>query len=363
MKTKTYVIRLFIWIVSIAGITACSGQQDYPETPDVAKEGIPLSINISRTTTHTTGLEFGLYIFSRYTGNKDSKYQLDSIILPLTERSMLKFSNKKLSQKEYRFLFMATPSDSSALKVVNTHLSTPMPGTSWEDIRIISRSDSISIDNYYQVTDRSAQEILATDTLHAQLKRMVGQLVFRFFKIGENIADLQPIDPEVSSVFDRIKSIRIDYQNFNRILAFDDTGIPYPESTPSSGGQNVSQHIQTVLQNFRLILPQKHLDPINADPVNGGEIKGYCFLPTNQQIRTTLTFIYYDTTPVCGNALHQHNKNCYPQESLTLNIPKKSHPGLSVEANAYTVNKAGIRCNRIIDIGYETNLEIDTDWN
>lgn len=361
MKNRNHLFRSILWIIAVAGITSCSDQQEYPESLAVTGKGIPLSMGFARTSDHTSRLQFGLYIFSRPVG-EDSMYRLDSIILPLAETSRLKFGNGQLTGKEYRFLFMATPDDLSALKVVDTDLTTPARGTSWEDIRVIPQGDSISVDNYCQVTDRSAQELLAADTLYGRLSRIVGQMVFRFFKIGDHITDIQPLDlNKVASVFDRIKNIRIDYENYSHAIAFDGQGVPYPKAFQTKQ-ENISQNITTILKGFRLELPQPALNAVNGDPAAGGEIKGYCFLPANRQLRATVTFTYYETTPACGNALHQHNESCYHEETLTLHIPKKSVPGLSVESDAYTVNKAGIRCDRIIDIEYGTNMEIETDW-
>lgn len=360
MKTKNTLSHLFVWILITTGTIACSDPQAYPENQESFQEGIPLSLSLSGSTDYHSSLKFGLYIFSRTTENEN--YHLDSIILPLTENSCLRFNNEQLIRNEYRFLFTAGPNDNSALKVVNSALVSPTPGTIWDDIRIIPLADSISSENYYQVTDRSGQDILASDTLYGHLKRTVGQIVYRFFKIGTDITDIKPIDIlTVTSVFDRIKSISIEYENYTQVLAFDAKGIPQPVGY-STEKKKIIQKIIPVLRNFRLNLPQTGLGLINQDPANGSEIKGFCFLPNNQQIRTTVTFTYYDTTPTCGDAMHQHDEKCYPQETLTLTIPKKSVPGLSVEANAFTVNKAGIRTNRIIDIGYGTNMEINTDW-
>ena len=350
-------------LVSVIGITACSGEQKSLEVTALSREGIPLSINASKSPEHLSPLQYSLYIFSRFTGIEEYKYRLDSIILPLTELSRLKFTNEELSRKEYRFLFIATPKDNSALQVVNTSLTTPSKGTPWDDIRIITQGDSVSIDNYYEVSDRSTQELLSIDTLHGDLKRIVGQVVFRFFKIGKDIHDSQLINTEtVSSIFDRIQSIRIDYENYTEALAFDTQGVPQPIANLSPDHQTITQEITTRLQNYRLKLPQQELALVNDDPAAGGEIRGYCFLPNDRQIRTVITITYYDTTPTCGNTGHNHLKSCYPLDTLTLSIPKKSAPGISVEANTYTVNKAGIRCDRIIDINYQTDMEIETDW-
>lgn len=361
MKNRNTLFRFMAGFLAIAWLTACSKEQEHTVPHTFSPDGIPLSLYMDRSVANPADLVLGLYIFSRTTGITDT-YRLDSIILPLRQTSRLKFSNAELIRKEYRFLFWATPPDKGALKVVGTDRIMPPQGTSWEDIRVIPLTDSISPDNYYQVTDYSAEKILTADTLHGHLSRMVGQMVFRFFKIGENITDTQPIDQKkVTSVFDRIKNIRIDYENYPTALAFDEQGVPRPESV--SAKQTITQYIRPVLQDYRLVIPQAGLDPVNGNPAEGGEIKGYCFLPAGQQIRTTLTFTYYDTTPICGNPTSQHEESCYAQDKIILYIPKKTQPGLSVESNAYTVNKAGIRCDRIIDIDYGTNMELETDWN
>lgn len=361
MKTTNTLFRFLIWIISAVGVTACNDHEETPEISGTPRQGVPLSVNVARLANNEPTLQYGVYIFSRPVG--EGEYGLDSIILPVNEDSRIKFDNSLLVRREYRFLFIATPSDNSALKVVNASLTQPLTGTLWSNIRIVPQADSISIDNYYEVTDRSGEDILSTDTIQGHLTRIVGQPVFRFFKIGTSLNDLIPIDlTTVTSIFDRIQSIQIDYQNYTPAIAFDANGIPQPEAPQSAGQSTITQKITTTLEHFRLPLPQQNLVLIQSDAANGGEIKGYCFLPNTPRLRTSLTFTYYDTTPACGDAEHAHDETCYPLRTLTLNIPKQSAPGLSVEADTYTVSKAGIRCDRLIDIEYVNNMDIITDW-
>ena len=87
-------------------------------------------------------------------------------------------------------------------------------------------------------------------------------------------------------------------------------------------------------------------------------------LPSDSKLRVKLLFTYYDTTPACGNGhTGVHSAACFPQRQLTLALPATdAAAGLPVAADCFTVNRAGLRCDRIIDIPVGGGIETNFDW-
>ena len=93
-------------------------------------------------------------------------------------------------------------------------------------------------------------------------------------------------------------------------------------------------------------------------------MKGAFLLPSDSKLRVKLLFTYYDTTPACGNGhTGVHSAACFPQRQLTLALPAAdAATGLPVAANCFTVNRAGLHCDRIIDIPVGGGIETNFDW-
>lgn len=363
MKTMNYLLTLLLWTATTIGAISCSEEHVDPVVPPVTQAGIPFALSIGSNAPQSGNLAYALYIFSR-SGNTDS-YLLDSIIPALNTSTRLKFANKSLSERNYRFLFTACPTDTSGIEIIhsNPHASLQQ-GTPWENILLVARSSRLSLHNYYKVLDLPGQEILALDSIQGLLTRIVGQMVYQFFKIGTDINDIQPIDdPNVTSVFDRIYKTEIRYEGFTSALSFDASGLPQPGVSPSATVSPLYQTITPELNaQFGVSLPQIPLDTLDGGKSQGGKIGGLYLFPNTSQLQTTLIFHYYDTTPKCRQD-HVHVSTCYEEKTLELRLPSTSAAaGLPIRADAFTINKAGIRCNRMIDIGTAHNIEINTEW-
>lgn len=363
MKTTKYLKTLLLWTATVIGAISCSQEHVDPVVPPVTQAGIPFTLSVGKIAQQPGNLVYALYIFSR-AGNTDS-YLLDSIIPALNTSTRLKFANKSLSERNYRFLFTACPTDTSGIEIIHSNPNSALQqGTPWENILLVARSSRLSLHNYYKVLDLPGQEILALDSIQGVLTRIVGQMVYQFFKIGTDINDIQPIDdPNVTSVFDRIYKTEIRYEGFTSALSFDASGLPQPGVSPSATVSPLYQTITPELNaQFGVSLPQIPLDTLNGGKSQGGKIGGLYLFPNTARLRTTLIFHYYDTTPKCRQD-HVHVSTCYEEKTLELRLPSTSAAaGLSIQADAFTINKAGIRCNRIIDIGTAHNIEINTEW-
>ena len=123
--------------------------------------------------------------------------------------------------------------------------------------------------------------------------------------------------------------------------------------------------------SLRVSIPQAHqrfeIPPIESSTKDGSvRIRGSYGLPSDKGVRYNLKFYYYDTTPMCGDTTKAHNHYtnvdaCFVKNSIEVNLPKKISPAnlLDIFANYYTVNKIGIRFDRIIDLEMSAGFGFD----
>lgn len=362
MKTLFYIYRLFALLILSSTISSCVKEEAGLPAP-ASKGNMPISMSLENTSVLVSDLNHSLYIFSHTKGSTEP-YQMEKKVSPLQADTRLNFPNHDLIEKDYRFLFMATPGNAPEIEVLNTANTSPVAGDDWNNIRIGTLASELSVHNYYQIKDMPGTELIAKDSLQGELSRLTGQMEFRFFKIGENITDTDTINlKKVASVFDRIYKIDIRYTGFSTLLSFKDGQTPIAEANDTEG---ITQEILLTPNDMLGIeIPQGDLDTLAGGAKFGGKIHGLCFLPTPKKIKAVLTFYYYDTTPKCENPEEKHVPACYEQRTLQLQIPLQltETTGLPIEPDTYTVNRAGIRCDRIIDIRVSHNADILTNWN
>lgn len=336
-------------------ITACTDAEMHEERNRSDNTLIHFTYNTKGNIGPSENSELMLYIFSR---NEDhnSDYFLDSIILLGKAYSSIKFSYDRLRLSDYRFLFVKTPlSPGPEISVVdlNNHLP-PKKNCTWQNISIALNTYDLSLNNYFAIQDYTNNQLFHLDTLEVNLKRLVGQVLFNF-PISNSVNNKSL---STSSVFDRIYKIEINYSGFGKNVCF----------TPDKQLQGISineVNKQTIIpeltSSFRTILPQTYLDTL-AGGLIGGQIKGKCFLPIQDKLLIEMIFYYYDTTPCCGIE-HIHQTNCFQLKTICLQIPvSSSENGLSVYPDTYTVNTAKIRSKRLIDILFDSGMELDLDW-
>lgn len=361
MKHFNPIYRIILTMATIVGTMACSDEARVDIIPYSSSEEFPIAASLqSKAAASGIDLDYSLYVFSKQQASTADAYQLEITVSPIEADSKLKFSNHDLTQKDYRFLFTATPRGTKEILVTtSTTAAPPDPGTSWENIRLISDAPLLSIDNYYEVKDLSGKDILTTDTVHGHLSRIVGQVVFDFFKVDPTTKDPVEIEAGFTSIFDRVDTVQVTYTNITSQLSFNAAGEPVPAAT---NPQAVTQKIQLKLDaHFGTPIPQTQADTLPGGVRAGGRLKGLYFFPATEILKTTLVFRYYDTTPTSTDPEHQTNPAYYDRRTLELSVPASG--GLPVQANTYTVNKAGIYGNRIIDIGVSGGFDLNLNWD
>jgi len=348
-------------------ITACSDNEGGSGVV-VPEEGLPITATLD-TRSIPSELTCMLYVFWKPTSGSDYVYKEEVGLTNLMLPYRMKFLNQDLVEKSYRFLFVAAPSTDSKLSVVNDENGQLSNGNTWAQVVVSSSEQLLDDKYYYAVVDKSGDEILEAGTINGELERMVGQIVLDIFRIGDNISDPDPIQSSmVASVLDRVYQIDVEYSNLTKAFAFNEAGAIVEKSSWTT---KLSQTLTPTLgDTLQVALPQlaNGLDE-SGQEVNGSvRIAGVYCLSSSAKVRTKYTFKYYDTTPTCENLekTHKHTLACFEdnKRELILHIPQEADDAqlLNVLPNHFTVSKAGIRLDRIIDLASATSFVLAMDW-
>lgn len=365
-KIPVKYIGLFSLISLLGGLfhSCTESREDMPDWVD-SKSGILFRMQL-REGTSDNGLLTNLYVFSK---KGSGNYLLvDSVRKVVNDSTRLKLDWKDSDEKYYRFLFIATSEQKPEMQVQRTD-NTPFAfGTEWGKVAVSMLTDNLSVDNYYGIKDLSGNEIRQLGSIDGELSRLVGQMVFCFYKVGSGgITDRLPVDdPKVGSVLDRVSSIDIAYKGVARMVTFDENQRPIALAGSNKELKHTVSFTLSADSLAAVKLPQAGVPVEIADSIPGGAIlKGACLLPSQGGVRVSMTFHYYDTTPVCTNweSSHKHGTECYTLSEMSLNLPKaQAEMGLNVLPDHFTINNAGLPCNRIIDILYASDFTINTTW-
>ena len=310
-----------------------------------------------------SGYPTPLYLFRRAARTQDG-YVFDRSYTSVADGETLKLPLAELKAYDYRFLMVAQPGDAQRLSLSTAAGTQFVPGVAWEDLRLGCASGAAAPDGYSGYTDLSGEAILLDGKIRLTLTRVAGQVLFDIYRTGSSLSQPESIlSPDVESVIDRIARIEISYENPTTELRFDENGTLVPAAYAS---EPLVQSILPQMTDFKVPLPQtdKGLG-IYDDGVRGSlRMKGAFLLPSDSKLRVKLLFTYYDTTPACGNGhTDVHSAACFPQRQLTLALPAAdAATGLPVAANCFTVNRAGLHCDRIIDIPVGGGIETNFDW-
>lgn len=323
---------------------------------------IPLKIETAANSGDFPELNYSLYVFKKSASMSDYllSEQIPSIQQGIT---YFKVSSQEMQTNDYRFLFIATPQATAEIKVKEISNSSLQENeTIWSDLIISQETSKLSQENYYGITDMSGSEIRTAETIHGKLKRIVGQMIFDFFKADTNVNNPVDTDAAYGSVLDRIKSVEIHYSGLTRSLSFDmGKELQINEIVSQEYIESFPLGMDDL---FQVILPQPDAGLENAGMVKGGvRMKGLFLLPSTQGIKIKIIFHYYDTTPVCQTQGHIHTEACFTLNTVELNLPALTQTeNLSISPDHFTVNLIGIPCNRIIDIRNSSGFNIDTSW-
>ena len=309
-----------------------------------------------------SGYPTPLYLFRRAARTQDG-YVFDRSYTSVADGETLKLPLAELKAYDYRFLMVAQPGGTQWLSLSTAAGTQFVPGVAWEDLRLGCASGAAAADGYSGYTDLSGADILRDGTIRLTLTRIAGQVLFDIYRTGGSLLEPESIlSPDVESVIDRIARIEISYENPTTELRFDENGTLIPAAYAS---EPLAQSILPQMTDFKVPLPQadKGLG-IYDDGVRGSlRMEGAFLLPSDSKLRVKLLFTYYDTTPTCGNGhTGVHSAACFPQRQLTLALPATDAAGLPVAADCFTVNRAGLRCDRIIDIPVGGGIETNFDW-
>lgn len=308
-------------------------------------------------------LETPLYQFRRATGTGDA-YVLECSYVSVGDGETLKIPLTELKAYDYRFLMIARPAGSEWPELQTAGGQPFGPGDAWDDLRLVSASGAASGDVYGGFEDLSGQELLDSGSIRLTLTRIAGEMVFDFYRYDEALSKpVGVVSAEVQSVLDRVTGIEIVYENPTTALRFDADGELRPAAVAS---EPLRQTIAPALTDFKVVLPQadKGLAAYSADVRGSLRIEGRYLLPSASKLRVRLAFTYYDTTPLCGNDhAGDHVAGCFAQRQLMLDLPSADAPaGLPVAADCFTVNRARLRCDRIIDVPVEGFVWAKFEW-
>lgn len=357
---KSYIYRIYGVLFLLLFGTACAldGDEECLPCKKVREVGVQVA-----GTLPAQELATPLYVFLRPAGTQE-EYRFDRSYETLADGATLKLPLSEMKTSDYRFLMLAQP-DGAAWLTLRTAEGGPfVPGTAWSGLRIESGTGAATLDGYCGFTEMSGEEILLEGKLQLKLTRIAGQVLFDFFRIGSSLSDPEGVQSAaVTSVIDRVSGIEIEYANPTTALRFDADDRLVPAAY---GSEPLRQVIAPEAVDFRVALPQADKGLMQYDAALRGSLRigGAALLPSDGKLRIKILFTYYDTTPSCGNA-HEgdHGASCYAQQLLTLNLPAlSSAAGLPVAADCFTVNRTGLRCDRVIDVPASGGIESDFGW-
>lgn len=357
---KSYIYRIYGALFLLLFGTACALDGDEECLP--CKKVREVEVRLAGTLP-AQELATPLYVFLRPAGTQE-EYRYDRSYETLADGATLKLPLSEMKTSDYRFLTIAQP-DGAAWLTLRTAEGGPfVPGTAWSGLRLESGTGAATLDGYCGFTEMSGEEILLEGKLQLKLTRIAGQVLFDFYRIGSSLSEPEGVlSADVTSVIDRVSGIEIEYANPTTALRFDADGVLVPAAY---GSEPLRQSIVPEAVDFRVALPQADKGLIEYDAALRGSlrIEGAALLPSDGKLRIKMVFTYFDTTPSCGNA-HEgdHTASCYAQQLLTLNLPAlSSAAGLPVAADCFTVNRTGLRCDRVIDVPAGGGIVTDFGW-
>lgn len=361
MKQLTIIrkISFFLFAIIAWGFFSCSDDDTQRDEPlGTNSLSVPVSLEMKSGT--GASYDFTVYVFEKTTDNNGDYLLKDSLRLTGSSDQLI-FKHEDLETKNYRFLFTATPG-TPEIFVLQKDEQPLAFGTSWKDVIITRIAKSLSGDNYWTVLDLTGSAILASGSVKGILRRIVGQMVFDFFRTEGDIT--VPVDitsTDVTSVMDRVFKITIRYTGQVSQLTFDENNNLIPVTGKTI---NIQQEIIPVLEanTQKVAIPQEDKGLLEYESIKGAvRIKGEYLFPTDENMEVQLTFKYYDTLLLTDNVVYPDGY--YPEKEISLQLKKNGTQLFKIIPDCYTVNKAGIHCNRIIDIPVNSGWDIDTEWN
>ena len=353
-------------------ISACSKETQEVPTKQNPEGESPIELDIN-TKALEGGLECDMYVFCKEGASNPYKLRR---VLHLTERlTSVNFSNDSLTSAfSYRFLFVATPpAYKSEMKI--KHVTNPELALNdeWKDLLMEATKQTLSDKLHYGIIlNKTGESILNDGQINISLERLVGKQIINIYKVD---AAKKPMDVsnKVWSVLDRVHQIDIEYTGLTKSFTFGEDGTIKKKSSWGVYKQTINPTINEAkgqnLLKVQLPQPNDSIDNFVADDkgtkIKGSaRIRGVFGLPSND-IKIKSTFSYYHTTPIkcAGTDAGNHTKDCFEKKTLELNLPPTATtPLLKIISNTYTMNKAGLWFDRVIDVGVNGQFVFNTEW-
>lgn len=310
-----------------------------------------------------SGLETPLYLFRRPAGTGEP-YRCDSCFGSVVDGQPLKLPLAEIEAYDYRFLMLAQPQGAPWLNPRTASGAILGRGTEWEELRLVCASGEAASEGYCGYTDMSGEALLQQGSVRLTLKRIAGQVLVDIFRTSGSLSQPESVVSDlVESVIDRVSRIAVEYLNPTTALRF---GADGELTAAAYASEPLTGTILPEMKDFRVSLPQaaQGLQIYDAGARGSLRIEGAFLLPSDSKLRMRMTFTYYDTTPICGNDhTGDHTEACYKEGQLILALPAAtSEAGLPVAADCFTVNRAGIRCDRIVDVPAGGSIEAEFGW-
>jgi len=366
MKLRNIIYMLFAFVAGL-GMFSCSEENAANDPGVIDEDDVPVYVDLG-TRALPDNLQCKMYVFSKSANNNN--YILKDILALTGGHYKAKLMNSDLANNQYRFLFLATPKDNPELDLLNKDENEPAKGDEWNDVFIRSKNAVLSTNNYYTIIDKAGSAIIDSATIRATLTRLVGQVVLDITKVKESLSTPIGIDPggvdSIKSVLDRVFKIDVMYTGITKDIAFDSDNNRIIKDTVWYNSPDILLN-DTLDNNLRLGIPVTDRGLLLSGWGTKGSVRimGPCFLPSDASLSIKYIFHYYDTSPACGSPSHVHTIDCYDKRNVVLNLPKEGNTSglLSIIPDHYTLSKAGIRYNRIIDYIQDGSFGFVTDWN
>lgn len=360
---KRNIIPSVVWFLgALISLSACSKEQVQPEGGIITGPAFDLGV---RGGDSDLPLLYVCYAFRSDNGTDD--FELYDRIDPLVSGSELPWASDDMAGYRFRLFFTAFPDGHRPFTVVNSAGEAVAAGNSWNGIKIEGASFDPPKHCYFGVLNIDGDDLIARQTVNCTLERLVGGMVFDFFKVDAGGPSRTPIavDPEAATtVMDRVKRIEVNYTGLNKNLVFDDNFKLV--ATPATD-TDTTQVIEPALSgSLAVALPQPDGSALTGyENAPGGAVRlnGFYMFPA-ENVKVKITATYFDPTPICGLKDHTHDAGCFDgTRTVILNIPAGENTvPMPVLSNAITRNKAMIRCDRIIDIPVGSGVGFHVEW-
>lgn len=399
MKTNKYFVRLAICCQLLLALYAC-------ENNDWIEEGTTCNVVIARTEggdedgmAPLTSLSYTLCVFRAKVVEgknlKNADYKCWKLQPGLTKDQVdsysIKIENQDIGDYEYRLFIHATATRKDNEEKTETTETTVLgvekesagkEGSSYEAIEIgmVMKGDSyipLSKDNYYASANLTTKDMIdGVTSVKLSLKRLVGQLVFDFFK-SDKSGEPMDIEGGCLSTLDRVSHIKVQVQGMTSkiklagMVATEDkrNQILHKFDTELNDTEGGDYRLDAEKQNPENIIKieEKEYNKKMVTFRGGARVFSVHLLPTvtatatadpkevtKNNLKANLTFSYYDTPVLNGTPI---------KKELKLQLPSTQNGVLTVKENCYTLTNVRLNNNRIIDLNASGEVDIDTKWD